>query len=89
MHKTGDKKGIVNMMNLSDTEIAQKEKILHGYSEPTHGMAKVQGERNNAMQGKNVRDKERRMKIERWEAEKEWIESQYPHGRWPTATFHR
>ena len=89
MHKTGDKKGIVNPMNLSDAEIAQKGKIPHGDPEPTHGMAKVQGERNNATQGEDVRDKERRMKIERWEAEKEQIESQYPHGRWPATTFHQ
>ena len=88
-HKTGHKKDIVKPMNLSDAEITQKRKILHGDPEPIHGMAKVQGERNNATQGEDVQDKERSMKIERWEAEKEWIELQYPHGRWLAATFHR
>jgi len=79
----------VDPMNLSDTKDPQKEKMPDEDPEPTHSMAKVQSVRISATQAEEVRDKERRMKVEKWEAEKEQIESQYLRGRWPVATFHQ
>ena len=74
----------VNPMNMPDAEVPQKGEIPHRDPGPSHGIA--QGERTEPQ---DVRHKERIMKVERWEAEKERIESQYTNGKWRVATFHQ
>ncbi|KAI9454640.1 hypothetical protein HD554DRAFT_2042981 [Boletus coccyginus] len=68
-------------MDLADIEVPKVE------LKSAHHATKGHSEGFRASQTK-VNENEQRGKIEKWETGRNRIESRYPHGRWPVATFH-